>query len=72
MYHILKPRLIEMGIKIGRDKFFEYLRLEGLLIRPKRKYTKTTHSKHWMKKYPNLTKSLVLTRPEQLFVSDIT
>jgi len=33
---------------------------------------KTTNSKHWMKKYPNLIKEIELTRPEQLWVSDIT
>lgn len=31
-----------------------------------------TNSKHWMKKYPDRTQSLKLSRPEQLWVSDIT
>lgn len=32
----------------------------------------TTQSKHWLKKYPNQAKQLVITQPEQLWVSDIT
>ncbi|WP_027858776.1 IS3 family transposase, partial [Marinobacterium jannaschii] len=44
----------------------------GLLIRPARSYTKTTYSKHWMKKHPNLLPETRVDRPEQVFVSDIT
>lgn len=43
-----------------------------MLIKPRRRYIQTTHSKHWMRKYPNLAKALELTAPEQLWVSDIT
>jgi putative transposase len=38
----------------------------------KKRYTVTTNSKHWMRKYPNLIKGLVISRPEQLWVADIT
>lgn len=72
LYHLIKPKLEHQDIKVGRDKLFDILRQEGLLIRKRRKYTKTTHSKHWMKKYPNLTRTLELNKPEQLWVADIT
>lgn len=72
LYHLLQPRLREQGIKLGRDGLFDYLRRHNLLIRPKRRYTKTTDSKHWLKKYPNLLKDQPIIRPEQAFVSDIT
>ena len=72
LYHLLKPRLQAAGIKLGRDGLFYYLRQHHLLIRPRRCYTKTTFSKHWMKKHPNLLKERVITEPEQAFVSDIT
>lgn len=72
LYHQLRPRLQEAGIKLGRDGLFDYLRQQHLLIRPRRCYTKTTFSKHWMRKYPNLLKEQTVTRPEQAFVSDIT
>lgn len=72
LHWLIKPQLNAAGIKLGRDGLFDYLRQEGLLVRPKKSYTKTTHSKHWMRKYPNLLKELSITRPEQVFVSDIT
>lgn len=72
LYYLLKEEFTEQGIKIGRDKLFRLLRKEGLLVVKKKKYTVTTHSKHWMRKYPNLIKSLPLTRPEQVWVADIT
>jgi putative transposase len=57
---------------IGRDRLFELLRAEGMLITKRKNYTVTTNSKHWMRKYPNKIKELVLNRPEQLWVADIT
>jgi putative transposase len=67
LHHLLKA---ELGI--GRDKLFKLLRDEGLLICKRRRYTVTTNSKHWMRKYPNLIKDIELVRPEQVWVADIT
>ncbi|WP_407635930.1 IS3 family transposase [Owenweeksia hongkongensis] len=72
LYYLLQSDLKKMGIKIGRDAFFDYLRSEHLLIRPKKTYTKTTNSKHWLHKHPNLLKEHKVTRPEEVLVSDIT
>ena len=58
LYFLLKPRFEEQGIKLGRDDFIDYLRDHQLLVKPVKRYTKTTHSKHWMKKYPNRFESL--------------
>jgi len=60
------------GIEIGRDKLFTLLRQEGLLVNKRKKYTVTTNSRHWMRKYPDLIEHLVVHRPEQLWVADIT
>jgi len=68
----LDPYLIEHGIKMGRDQLFNLLRFHGLLIRRRKRIVKTTDSHHWLKKYPNLIKEMVITSPEQLWVSDIT
>jgi transposase InsO family protein len=72
LYYLLKPEFDKQGIKIGRDALFNYLKTEHLLIRPKRNYTKTTNSKHWLRKHPNLLKEVVPERPEHVLVSDIT
>lgn len=72
LYYLLKEDFNALGIKVGRDALFNYLRAQHLLIKPKKNYTKTTHSKHWLKKYPNLLKDRKAVRPEEIFVSDIT
>ncbi len=72
LHYLLKESFARDGISIGRDRLFDLLREEGLLIAKKKKYTKTTDSKHWMHKYRNLVKQLEIYRPEQLWVADIT
>lgn len=72
LYYLLKDEFTYQGIKVGRDALFNYLRAEHLLVKPKKNYTKTTNSKHWMKKYPNLLKDRKPIQTEEVFVSDIT
>lgn len=72
LYHLINPHLQIHGIKMGRDQLFDLLRFHGLLVRRRRRLIKTTDSHHWLKKYPNLTKEIVVTGIEQLWVSDIT
>jgi putative transposase len=57
---------------MGRDAFFDLLRDSGLLVRRKRIRVRTTFSAHRFRKYPNLIEELVVNRPNQLWVSDIT
>jgi len=72
LYYLLKNDFERQNIKIGRDALYDYLRQENMLIKPRKSYIKTTNSKHWLKKYPNLLKEVKIERPEQVFVSDIT
>lgn len=71
LYYLLKDEFIKNNIKIGRDALFAYLHSESMLIKPSKNYTKTTNSKHWLRKYPNLMKETEASRPEEFFVSDI-
>lgn len=71
-YHLLSGQFNASGIKLGRDALFSYLREEKMLIKPLKSYTKTTDSKHWLKKYLNLLKELVPSRIEEVFVRDFT
>lgn len=70
LYHILKAEL--NILRIGRDKFFDILRSNHLLIIPKRSYHITTWSHHRFRKHANLIKEMEVTAPEQVWVSDIT
>ena len=72
LHYILTEELKQEGIKLGRDKMFEILGKNGMLIKKRRRYVQTTNSKHWLKKYPNLIKGVEIERPEKLWVSDIT
>jgi transposase InsO family protein len=72
LYHLLHQQFQERHLKVGRDKLFRLLREKGLLVARRRRYTKTTNSRHWMRKYENMVKDVTLERPEQVFVSDIT
>lgn len=72
LYYLLKEEFNNHGIKIGRDALFDYLRRETMLVKPKKNYTKTTNSKHWLRKHPNLLKGVKPIKPEQYLVSDIT
>jgi putative transposase len=73
LYFLLKKRIEHAGIKMGRDALFDGLRKARMLVRPKKSYRKTTNSKHWMYKHPNLVKDQPRpTQAEQLWVADIT
>jgi len=70
---LLKDKLIEHGIKMGRDALYRLLGEHGYLIRYRRRRVYTTDSNHPYKKYPNLIRTLgYLTQAGQLWVSDIT
>jgi len=71
LYHLLSEDLEEVG-KIGRDKFFDILRRNDLLVERKRSSTKTTQSYHRFHKWSNLLKGVELTRSNQAWGSDIT
>ena len=70
LYYLLLDKL--RSLKIGRDKFFDILRANHLLIQPKRSYHVTTNSHHRFRKHKNLIIDLVINRPDQVWVSDIT
>lgn len=72
LYYRLKKRFQDRGIKLGRDGLFSFLRSEHMLIRKHRSYHKTTNSKHWLRKYPNLLGKRIALRPNEIWVSDIT
>jgi putative transposase len=69
---LLTPDLALLGIKMGRDKLFELLGANGLLVSKRKRRFFTTQSHHWLRKHQNLAEHLVVSRANQLWVSDIT
>jgi putative transposase len=72
LHQSLKKDLLQHGIKMGRDRFFNLLRDNDLLIKSKRIRAKTTCSYHHFNKYKHLIKGLLPQRCNEIWVSDIT
>ena len=72
LYEYLKPKLLEINIKMGRDAVNDLLRSRGMLIKKTKRFYITTDSNHFFFKSPNLLTDLEITHSEQVFVSDIT
>jgi putative transposase len=72
LYQCLKKELSQHQIKMGRDKFFDVLHHNNLLIKPKRVRAKTTCSYHHFNKYKNRIESASPRRCNEIWVSDIT
>jgi len=68
--HILEEPLRDLHV--GRDKLFQILKANHMLIVPRRSYRKTTNSHHRFHKHKNLVENIDIIRPEQVWVSDIT
>jgi putative transposase len=76
LHYMLHEPLQRQGIKIGRDAMFDVLRDASMLVRPPRAFHKTTNSRHFYRRHPNLLKDgpakVVPTGCEQVWVADIT
>jgi len=72
LYFMIQETMNNSAVKMGRDRFFHWLRAHDLLVRPKRRYVNTTQSHHRFWVYKNLTDNISVLRPDRLWVSDIT
>ena len=57
---------------VGRDRFEDILDKHKLKVKLRMRKPRTTDSTHGLPTFPNLIKELIPTRPNQLWVSDIT
>ena len=70
LYYLLQKELNDLNV--GRDKLFDILRANHMLISPLRSYHVTTNSHHRFRKHKNIIADMEINRPEQVWVSDIT
>ena len=70
LHHMLKENLNAIGV--GRDRLFAILKANHMLIQPRRSYRTTTDSRHRFRKHRNLIARMEISRPEQVWVADIT
>lgn len=71
-YRRVTKELHRRGMVVNHKRILALMHKENLLCRRKRRFVHTTDSGHTLRVYPNLTKALVVTHPNQLWVADIT
>lgn len=69
---MLKEGSFGIPIEIGRDHLFNLLRDNGMLSHLRKRYSRTTNSKHKLPSYPNMLKEASISRVNQVLVCDIT
>lgn len=72
MFHLTEEEMVKENIRLGRDRFFEVLRDNEMLISPKKTAPRTTYSKHDYAVAPNRFKELSVEAPGEAVVADIT
>jgi transposase InsO family protein len=71
-YRRVTHQLKHEGCKINHKKVLRLMRESDLLCRVKRKWVKTTDSRHRFPRYPNLIKGMAISRLNQVWLADIT
>lgn len=66
--HELKHR----GLQVNHKKVLRIMRESDLLCRVRRRWMKTTDSRHRFPRYPNLVKGMVISQLNQVWIADIT
>ncbi len=71
-YRRVTHQLEHEGWLVNHKKVLRLMRDSDLLCRVKRRCVKTTDSRHRFPRYPNLVKGMVISRLNQVWLSDIT
>jgi len=71
-YRRVTKQLKRDRLIVNHKKVLRLMRQSDLLCRVKRRWTKTTDSKHSFPRYPNLIKETAISRLNQVWLSDIT
>ena len=71
-YRRMTKQLHRQGNQVNHKKVYRIMKENNLLVRRKKFRPITTQSGHGLKVYPNLAKNLIVTKLNQLWVSDIT
>ena len=71
-YRRVTAALHQLNIRVNHKRVLRIMKESDLLCRAKRRWVKTTDSKHRFPRYPNLIKGLVVNRLNQVWLADIT
>ncbi len=71
-YRRVTQQLMREGWVVNHKRVARIMREESLQCQVKRRWVKTTDSNHPYPVYPNLVKGITVTRPNEIWVADIT
>jgi len=71
-YRRVTRQLQHEGWRVNHKRVLRLMRESDLLCRVRRKGVRTTDSRHPFSRYPNLVKGMAVTRPNQVWLADIT
>lgn len=71
-YRRLRAELQRRGMRVNHKRLKRVMQEHGLRAVRFRSFVHTTDSRHCYRIHPNLTKDLIVTGPNQLWVTDIT
>ncbi len=72
LHLLIRTECLENKINLGRDRFFNLLRENNLLVERKKGKPQTTNSRHTLPVFHNLVANVDVIKPNQVWVSDIT
>jgi len=71
-YRRVTAALKRDGVAVNHKKVAKLMREMGIQVKKRKRFTRTTNSRHNLKVYPNLIKNLSIERINQVWCSDIT
>ena len=71
-YRRITEQLNRQGWQVNHKRVYRFMRQMGIQMVKKAHKKATTNSQHPYPRYPNLIQDLVITRPDQVWASDIT
>jgi putative transposase len=71
-YRRVTAALAREGKRVNHKKVLRLMKESDLLCRVKRRWVKTTDSRHRFPRYPNLIKGMIVSRLNQVWLADIT
>jgi putative transposase len=71
-YRRVTRELSKRGYPVNHKRVARVMQLHGLSIRPRRRFVRTTDSDHDLPVFPNLYANVIPTKPDLVWVADIT
>lgn len=72
LYYLISQDPDKKYYKFGEKKLFDVLKKHDLLVKRRKRVAITTDNKLWHGQYPDLIREFIPSRPEEVWVSDIT